>query len=129
MGGEDFQPEELLVSVAVGLPLHGLYLVVGALQRAGGDRAIVPGEQALAVEYQRLGERFEHPDPGLVGASDPIVQEAFGFPEWSKYSADVQVSIMTALTRSGRSPCRPIARCSLLPDAANIASRNVSDEP
>src|ERR1700693_4773644 len=38
MASKDFQAEELLVAIAVGLPLHRLDLVVSALQRAGRDR-------------------------------------------------------------------------------------------
>ena len=56
MDGEYLQLEEFLVAVAVGLPLHGLDLVVGAFQRAGGDAVVIPGQEAGAVELQGLGE-------------------------------------------------------------------------
>ena len=38
----DFEAEELVVAVAVGLAFHRLDLVVRAFQRAGGDPVVVP---------------------------------------------------------------------------------------
>jgi hypothetical protein len=40
--GEDFEFEKLLISESISLVFHGLDLVVGSLQRAGGDGVVVP---------------------------------------------------------------------------------------
>jgi hypothetical protein len=40
MDTEDFQLEELVIAESVGLAFHGLDLVVGAFQRAGGKETI-----------------------------------------------------------------------------------------
>ena len=47
---------------AVGLAFHGFDLVVGAFQRAGRDRVVVPGEDAEGVEseaFWRIGGAYE----------------------------------------------------------------------
>ena len=44
MKGQDFEFEEFQVTEAVGLAFHGFDLVIGALQGAGGDGVVIPGQ-------------------------------------------------------------------------------------
>ena len=50
MDAIDFQFEELLVTEAIRMALHGLDLVVRPLQGAGGDGVVVPGHQGGIVK-------------------------------------------------------------------------------
>ena len=49
MQGVEFQSEVILIAESVGLPLECLDLVVESLQRAGGDRSVVPDQDSVSV--------------------------------------------------------------------------------
>ena len=74
METEDFEFEELVIAEAIGLAFHGLDLVVGALQGAGGDRVVVVGQDALAVFGQGVGELLQDRNARGLGAANPVVQ-------------------------------------------------------
>ena len=73
MYGEDFEHEKLRVSESVGLAFHGLDLVVGALQRAGGDGMPKVSQEPRSVLIERRGQApevfadagFSDDDPGI----------------------------------------------------------------
>ena len=52
----DFELEEFKVSEAVGLSFHGFDFVIGAFKRPGGDRIIIPGENATTPGGKSIGE-------------------------------------------------------------------------
>ena len=78
MDGEDFEFEELLISEAVGASFEGFDFVVGPLQRAGRDRVVVPGEDALAVDGEGPGEAFDDGDPAGFRSGNPVPQKPLG---------------------------------------------------
>ena len=49
MERHDLELKELRVTESIGLSFHGLYLVVGSLQRAGGDGVFVPTQKSCSV--------------------------------------------------------------------------------
>ena len=62
MGGHDLEFEESHIPEAVGLPFHGLDLVVGAFQGASGDRVIIVGQEPTLVRCEGICKTFEHGD-------------------------------------------------------------------
>jgi hypothetical protein len=52
MEAQDFQFEECVIAVGIGLALHELDLGIGALQRARGDRILVVVQDPLTPERQ-----------------------------------------------------------------------------
>jgi hypothetical protein len=56
VNSQDFEFEKFLVPESVSLALHGFDLVVGPFQGAGGDRIIIVGQDAPAMEGQGFSE-------------------------------------------------------------------------
>src|SRR5271170_4004956 len=75
MNSIDFQFEELLVAVAIGLPLHRLDLVVRPLQGTRRDRVVIPRYQAQRVFPQRLGQTSQERNARSLCPCQPIQQE------------------------------------------------------
>jgi hypothetical protein len=78
MKGIDFEVEELLVTVSVGLAFHGFDFIVGAFQRAAGYGVIVIVQEAGMIGAKRLGECDQLADFRGFGAFDPLKQERLG---------------------------------------------------
>lgn len=70
--------EVVVAAIAVGSALEEADFVVGAFQRAGGDRVIVPIQQADAMASQRMAHGAEDADAGGFGAAAPVVEELRG---------------------------------------------------
>lgn len=62
MDGQDLEFEEFSIAEAVGLAFHGLDFIVDAFERAGRDRVIVPGEDAVLMFFEGVGEFEQHGD-------------------------------------------------------------------
>ena len=78
MEGEDSQAEVFFVAVAVRPVLKQLDFVVDAFQWAGGDRVVVPGQQARHGEFSAsLPSCAGHGRP-TFGLAAPLVETAFG---------------------------------------------------
>ncbi len=71
MDGEDFEFEEFVVAVAVGLAFHGFDFVVCPFQRSRRDWVVVPRQDSPAMNRKRSGKLFEDPNPGPLGLHDP----------------------------------------------------------
>ena len=78
MEAEDFEAEELLISVSVGLTFHGLDFVIGSLERSRGDGVIIVGQDAPGVGAKRLGEFVQHLDAAGFRVGDPIHEQLLG---------------------------------------------------
>ena len=76
MQGMDLESEEFLVGEAVGLTLHEADVGVGWLEGAGGDGAIVPGEQAVAASVS--ANFWSVRMPQAWARVRTVVQEALG---------------------------------------------------
>ena len=77
---QDLEFEKLDVPESIGLPLHGLDLVVGPLEGACADRIVVVGQEAGTMCIQRLGHLHEHVYSRRLGPPNPVVQERGGEP-------------------------------------------------
>src|SRR5438132_1484849 len=77
---QDLEFEKLEVSKPIGLPLHGLDLVVGPLKWASADRVVVVGQETGTMCIQGLGHLQEHLYSRRLGPPDPVVQERGGEP-------------------------------------------------
>ena len=77
MDGEDFELEEFLVSVAIGLPLHRFDFVVGAFEPSHRNGIFIVSQNAATVLGQGSSEFHQHANAGVLGAKNPIVQEGF----------------------------------------------------
>src|SRR5665213_3165907 len=75
---EDFELEEVGVSEAVCLSLHGFDLVICAFQWPGGDRTVIVGQNTPAMLGQGHRELLKHSDARRLGAGDPVVEEDVG---------------------------------------------------
>src|ERR1017187_5827672 len=73
---KDLEFEELAITEAIGLTLHGLDFVVDAFQRAGRNAVVVESQDAVAVFLQGTGELLEHGDLRRIGAANPSVQDS-----------------------------------------------------
>ena len=71
LDGEDFEFEEFVVAVAVGLAFHGFDCIVRPFQRSRRDRLVVSGQDTPAMNRKRSGELLEYPHPGPLGLHDP----------------------------------------------------------
>lgn len=78
MESQDFEFEEFQVAEAIGLALHGLDLVVGALQGSGGYGVIIVSQDPKTMQGHSLGEFMEHGDSGSLGSGDPVCQKGGG---------------------------------------------------
>ena len=78
MNGFYLELEEVHISEAICLPFHGLDLVVGALQGAGGDGVIVVGQDAGSVGHEGIGKLGEHGDSRIPCPARPVKEEGFG---------------------------------------------------
>jgi len=74
----DFQDEELMVSEAVGLAIHGFDFVVGAFQRSGGNGVVVVGKETVGVKTERSGELVKDANVARFRAENPIQEECLG---------------------------------------------------
>jgi hypothetical protein len=59
MESQDLELEELGVAKSVGLPLHGLDLVVDALEGASGNGVVIPRQDTASVCCKSLCEFLE----------------------------------------------------------------------
>ena len=78
MESQDFEFEKFLVTEAVSLTFHGFDFVVGAFQGAGGDRVIIVGQDAPAIEGQSFGEFNQHGNAGSRSPVHPILEDGGG---------------------------------------------------
>lgn len=78
MHGEDFEFEEIEVTVTEGSALEELEFVVGSFERAGGDGMVVPIQQAGAVAEEGCGELLQDSDATALSLFGPGRQAAFG---------------------------------------------------
>jgi len=72
------EDEEVSVSEAICLPLHGLDLVICAFQGAGGDSVVIVCEDSSPVSPKGVCEIFEYPNAGDLGPCDPVTQMGLG---------------------------------------------------
>jgi hypothetical protein len=75
MDRQDLEFEELVVPESVGLPFHGLDLVVGPFKAARANRAVVLGKQTGSVCVQRVGHLMEHGGSRSLGPPGPVVEK------------------------------------------------------
>jgi len=54
--GIDLEGEEFKISISIRLALHGFNLVVGCLQRSGGDGMVVVAQECGPMSGKSLGE-------------------------------------------------------------------------
>ena len=78
MEREESEFEVIVSSIAVGSSLECSNLVVGAFQRAGGDRVIVPVQESCAMSTQGVAHGPEHSNAGGFRASALVVEERRG---------------------------------------------------
>ena len=79
MDGVDFEFEEVFVSEAIGLSLHGFDFVVGSFEGSGGDGEVIVGEDSPSVVAKSVGKLDWHFDTAGFGQSDPIQEKESGF--------------------------------------------------
>jgi len=70
----DPQDEEVAVTEAVCLPLHGLDLIIGSFERRGGDGIVIPGQETVSVEPKGFRKIFEDADAGRFSPCNPVVK-------------------------------------------------------
>ena len=71
------EDEEVSVSEAICLPLHGLDFVISAFQGASGDSMVVVCEDSSPVSPKGVREVDEYPNAGGLGPCDPVIQMGF----------------------------------------------------
>ena len=87
--------EVFIVSEAVSATLQSADFVVDAFERSGGNRFVVPFEQAATVGQQGVAHGLQDADAGGVGAAAPIGEELLGrrlgrlLPELSQIVLDL----------------------------------------
>jgi len=72
------EDEEVSVSEAICLPLHGLDLVICAFKGASGDSVVVVCEDSSPVSPKGICEVLEYPNAGGFGPCDPMIQVDLG---------------------------------------------------
>ena len=77
MKGIYSEDEEVSVSEAVCLPLHGFDLVIRAFQGASGDSVVVICEDSSAMSPKGVCEVLEYTDAGGLRPCDPVIQMGF----------------------------------------------------
>jgi len=60
MESKNFEFEEFLIVESIGLSFHGFDFVVGPFEWTGGDRIVVPSENALGSSFERLLRQTFH---------------------------------------------------------------------
>ena len=113
MEAEDFEFEELGITEAVGLALHGFDLVVGALQRAGRDAVIVVIQNAFLVGLERVGELLQEADAG----GSPVRRRLF-FPRMTR---SMRRPILKARPASASSAVEPETKLAAVSATTNAA--------
>ena len=78
MESKDFQPEEFLISVSIGLAFHSFDLVVGAFQWPCGDGVVVVGQDSKGVKTKRLRKFVQYLDAAGFGVGDPVHKQRLG---------------------------------------------------
>ena len=78
MHGEDFEFEEVAVSVAEGTSLEEFEFVVGGFEWSGRDPVIVPIQQASEMSGARFGELLQDTDAAGLSLRTPRREKAFG---------------------------------------------------
>ena len=71
MHGEDFEFEEVEVTVSEGSSLEEFEFVVGGFEWSGGEGMIVPIQQAAAMSGDRFGELLQDSDAAGLGLLAP----------------------------------------------------------